>query len=291
MYGGQGGIGLAEVVNNPETYGIEPTEIHSEAVVFEQIKASEFCMPCHQVAVHPGIKLEVVWDQYRSSPAAKLGITCQDCHMGKTPGTHKDGYATSSRARVSGVDINPGSRHGDHSMVGPGYSTAHPGIFPHNIENDDEKFTIRKWMTFNWREEWGSADFEGSGSATTDFPEEWSNSEDRVEAWRIVEQNIAELNARMPRRKALMEIGSRLDGPFFANSPRVGERFSFHYEVHNIDEGHNFPSGSLGAQPEIWLNVALIDPAGKNIWESGYVDSEGDLADLQSADVPFSLAP
>jgi len=33
------------------------------------------------------------------------------------------------------------------------------------------------------------------------------------------------------------------------------------------------------------LNVALIDPDGKNIWESGYVDKDGDLADLQSIEV------
>jgi hypothetical protein len=45
------------------------------------------------------------------------------------------------------------------------------------------------------------------------------------------------------------------------------------------------PSGSLGAQPEMWLNVALLDPDGKNIWESGYVDSHGDMADLHSLDV------
>ena len=52
----------------------------------------------------------------------------------------------------------------------------------------------------------------------------------------------------------------------------------------NVDLGHNLPSGSLGAQPEIWLNVVLIDPDGKNIWESGYVDSHGDMADLHSLD-------
>ena len=45
------------------------------------------------------------------------------------------------------------------------------------------------------------------------------------------------------------------------------------------------PSGSLGAQPELWLNVALTDPDGKRIWESGYVDSNGDMPDLHSLDV------
>ena len=33
------------------------------------------------------------------------------------------------------------------------------------------------------------------------------------------------------------------------------------------------------------MNVALVDPDGKNIWESGYVDSNGDMADLHSLEV------
>jgi hypothetical protein len=33
------------------------------------------------------------------------------------------------------------------------------------------------------------------------------------------------------------------------------------------------------------VNVALVDPDGQNIWESGYVDSNGDMADLHSLDV------
>ena len=33
------------------------------------------------------------------------------------------------------------------------------------------------------------------------------------------------------------------------------------------------------------MNVALVDPDGKNIWESGYVDNDGDMADLHSLEV------
>ena len=33
------------------------------------------------------------------------------------------------------------------------------------------------------------------------------------------------------------------------------------------------------------MNVALVDPDGKNIWESGYVDNNGDMANLHSLDV------
>ena len=67
------------------------------------------------------------------------------------------------------------------------------------------------------------------------------------------------------------------------NQTKIGPRFSFNYTITNLDDGHNLPSGSLGAQPEIWFNVALIDPDGKNI--CSYVDSNGDFADNHSLDL------
>jgi len=81
------GENFGNVLDDPENYGIARTRsergrpIHLGAVKFEQISKSEFCVSCHQVAVHPGIKLEVVWDQYRDSPAARDGVTCQECHV------------------------------------------------------------------------------------------------------------------------------------------------------------------------------------------------------------------
>jgi hypothetical protein len=82
-----------------------------------------------------------------------------------------------------------------------------------------------------------------------------------------------------------MENGAKVDGPYIEGDPRVGKALAFAYKIKNLNAGHNLPSGSLGAQPQIWVNVALVDPDGKNIWESGYVDSNGDMADLHSLDV------
>ena len=72
---------------------------------------------------------------------------------------------------------------------------------------------------------------------------------------------------------------------------KVNKKLKFRYKVSNTDEGHNLPSGSLGAQPEIWLNVALLDPNGNRVWESGYVDSNGDMADNHSLKVASKEAP
>ena len=70
-------------------------------------------------------------------------------------------------------------------------------------------------------------------------------------------------------RKQVMENCSKVDGPYIEGSPTVGADLAFSYKIKNTNTGHNLPSGSLGAQPQLWVNVALVDPDGNNIWESG----------------------
>jgi hypothetical protein len=235
--------------------------------------------------VNLGIKLEIVWDQYRDSPARKEGVSCQDCHMGKVPGK-PEGYAKAPSAIVGGKEINPGRKHANHRFIGPGYSIAHPGIFPHNIKAKD--ISIEDWLQFDWRGGWGTTKFEdkvAAGKLKVTFPKRWSDALDREEARLIIDENLAKLDERDRIRKQVMENSSKIDGPFINGTPRIGADLGFSYRIKNTNTGHNLPSGSLGAQPQLWVNVALVDPDGQNIWESGYVDSNGDMADLHSLDV------
>ena len=291
VYGPIGGDGVAEVIANKEEYKVatDPSErgnqIHSAGIRFEQLDKSEFCVSCHQVAVNLGIKLEVVWDQYRNSPAHAEGVTCQDCHMGKVPGV-ASGYETGPAAVVGGEAVNENRKHANHAFYGPGYPIAHPGIFPHNPLA--ENWTVEDWLQFDWRAGWGTEEFEEKledGEIEVEFPEVWEDSFDREEARLVIEENLEKIEEKAEMRRQVMENGSHIDGPFFDSPPKAGEPLSFRYVVSNINNGHNLPSGSLGAQPELWLNVALIDPDGNNVWESGYVDSIGDMADLHSLDV------
>lgn len=205
--------------------------------------------------------------------------------MGKVPGQPK-GYATAPSAVVGGKDINPGRRHANHRFIGPGYSIAHPGIFPHNTKAKD--ISIADWLQFDWRAGWGKTGFEdkiANGKLKAAFPKRWKDAADREDARAIVDENIAKLDERDKLRKQVMENSSAVDGPVIEGTPRAGADLAFSYKITNINTGHNLPSGSLGAQPQLWVNVALVDPDGKNIWESGYVDSNGDMADLHSLDV------
>ncbi|MGF1621444.1 MAG: multiheme c-type cytochrome [Rhodomicrobiaceae bacterium] len=291
VYGSGESSVIKEIIANKETYSVKTSEdgrgneIHNGMMTNPQITKSEFCVSCHQVAVNLGIKLEIVWDQYRASPARKQGITCQDCHMGKVPGK-PEGYATAPSAIVGGKEINPGRRHADHRFIGPGYSIAHPGIFPHNVKA--QTWSIKKWLQFDWRAGWGTPQFEdevASGRLNVNFPQAWADPVDREEAWQVIAENFGALRERRELRRQVMENSTDVDGPYIESSPRVGRDLAFSYKIKNKNSGHNLPSGSLGAQPQLWVNVALMDPDGKNVWESGYVDSNGDMADLHSLDV------
>ncbi len=297
VYGSGKGSVIKDILANKETYSVKTSDdgrgnsIHNGMMTNPQISKSEFCVSCHQVAVNLGIKLEIVWDQYRDSPARQAGVTCQDCHMGKVPGK-AEGYAIAPSAIIGGKEINPGRKHADHRFLGPGYSIAHPGIFPQNKKA--QAFTIKKWLQFNWRAGWGTDEFEdkvANGEIKVNFPEAWADANDRQDAWQIISDNFANLRKRYEARRQLMENGSKVEGPFIQSDPRVGSDLAFAYKITNTNTGHNLPSGSLGAQPQLWVNVALIDPDGKNVWESGYLDTIGDLADVHSDDTMNGRIP
>ena len=296
VYGTSDGSGLQEVIDNKKSYSVKlnPKDgrgkpIHNEVIQFANLRESEFCVSCHQVAVNLGIKLEVVWDQYRASPARKAGISCQDCHMSDRPGV-PSGYATGPSAVVNGKEINPGRTHYNHSFAGPGYSISHPGIFPHNANKKGrlKSRTIEDWLEFDYTSGWGTDEFEEKIKAKeieVKFPKPWRRASTRKAAAKLIAENEEKLAEKLELRREVMENGSHLDGPFFSKTPTAGKPLKFSYKVTNTNAGHNLPSGSLGAQPELWLNVAVINPAGETIFESGYVDSNGDMADLHSLDV------
>ena len=188
---------------------------------------------------------------------------------------------------VGGKEINPGRKHANHRFIGPGYSIAHPGIFPHNTKA--QAFSMKDWLQFDWRAGWGTTEFEdkvADGKIKVKFPKRWADALDREDARQIIDENLAKLDERDKIRQQVMENGSHVDGPDIKSEPKVGEDLAFSYKIKNTNSGHNLPSGSLGAQPQLWVNVALVDPDGKNVWESGYVDSNGDMADCTASMSP-----
>ncbi len=299
VLGGIGGEGVAEAIHHKEQFKVKtsPDEkgpglnIHAAGIFFEPLTRSEFCTPCHQVAVDPGIKLEVVWEQYRASPACKKGIQCQDCHMGRVPGLPL-GYDCGPVAKIADKTVNDHRRKSNHIFYGPNYPIAHPGVFPFNLKA--KRWTMEQWLTFDWRAGWGTKEFEKSvadGRLQASFPPVWAEADDRFDARDIIDENFKKLNHKRDVRSQIMENGSHVDGPFFDSPLCRGQDLNFHYVVTNTNEGHNLLTASLGAQPQLWADIVLIGPDGRRLWESGYTDSFGDLANIHSEDVRQHRAP
>ncbi|MEO1498725.1 MAG: multiheme c-type cytochrome [Planctomycetota bacterium] len=304
VYGGVGGDGVAKVIAEKDKYKVKTSDaekgpgvgIHNEGRFFDQLTKAEACTSCHQVAVHPGVKLEVVWEQYRASPACKKGVTCQECHMGRVPGM-AGGYNYGPVAEINGKTVNNHRKQSSHLFYGPGYSIAHPGIFPRH--KDAANWTMNEWLTFDWRAGWGTDGFEDEVEAAEDrglntaawFPPVWAEADDRYDAREVIDDNLERLKTKRRYREIVMENGSKVDGPFFRETPTVGRDMKFDFVVTNLNEGHNLPTASLGAQPQLWANVVLIGPDGRRLWETGYTDSNGDLCDIHSVDVRHGRVP
>jgi hypothetical protein len=299
VFGGIGGDGVANTIAHKEQFKVKTDaadkgpgqNIHVTGIYFQPLTRSEFCTPCHQVAVHPGIKLEVVWEQYRASPACKKGIQCQDCHMGRVPGLPL-GYDCGPIAKINGKTVNDNRKKSNHIFYGPNYPIAHPGIFPFHLKAN--RWTMDEWLTFDWRAGWGTKEFEervADGLIQCQFPPLWAEADDRYDAREIIDDNLKKMNIKREIRVQVMENGSRVEGPFFDSQLCRGQDIDLHYIVTNTNEGHNLLTASLGAQPQLWANVVLIGPDGTRLWETGYVDSAGDVANIHSYDVRNKILP
>lgn len=293
VVGGLGGDGVNQVIADKDNYKvkIDPNDkrplqpMHQGAIQFEQLSDSSFCAGCHQVVVQPGIGLEIVYQQYRQGPACKKGISCQDCHMGAVPGKPL-GYEYGAAAEVNQKTVRTDRKHSNHIFWGPAVPLAHPGIFPHNEKA--LRWSARDWLQFDHRQGWGTEEFEralSGGYMQASFPPAWQSAQERRDARKIIEENQKLVAIKRGSAVQVLENGSRIDGPFFATSPVAGQDLKLSYIVSNTSEGHNMPSGSLGAQPQLWLNVVLIGPNGEHLWESGHLDSNGDMCDIHSLDV------
>ncbi len=290
VYGSTNGAGVRDAISQANELKLKLSAddtgpgqpMHQHCGPFEPLNRSDFCASCHQVAVHPGIWLEIVHAQYRSGPAHDKGISCQQCHMGSVPGK-PTGYEFSHVAVINNKPFGTPRQQSDHTFWGPGYSIAHPGIFPHNI--DANRYTPRQWLAFEYRAGWGTPEFERTAAPETEFPAPWNHQDDRIDGRKIIDANLKKLDEKRGGATLTLASGARVDGPTFDSTPITQAPLRFSYRITNVSEGHNMPTGSLGAQPQMWLNVALIDPRGKRIWETGYLDRHGDLADLQSLEV------
>jgi len=282
VYGPKGNQELARVLDHPEEYRVSTSKddpgrsIHTQANRFFTLTKPSFCGTCHDVTLLNGFRLEEAFAEFKQTPAAKRGESCQDCHMGRIQGV------------ASGYDYGPAAVVGDvptrnrkltnHSFAGPDYSIIHPGIFPHNVEAAEFK-TLREWLQFRYWEGWGTDKFEDAVSDSYKFPKAWQSIDDRYDAREILKVQFERLGKARALREQVLRNGFKLSDISVLQSDRRGLKFAV--DVINGTDGHAVPTG-FDAERLIFLKVTVADRHGKVIYVSGDRDPNGDVRDSHS---------
>jgi len=247
----------------------------SEQRVF--LTESGFCGACHDVRLVNGFRLEDAFSEYKTSPAALAGVSCQDCHMSKTPGVN-GGYNEGPAAIVGGIPTNP-RKLTNHMFAGPDYSVIHPALFPVNPKTA-RLATISEWVDFDYEGGWGSDAFEEKAAEEeVEFPSVWRSVGKRRRARALVDKNCDVLDSVEEVRLGVLQAGFRLGDVKVEEAGDGG--ISFAVQVFNGTDGHGVPTG-FDAERIIFLQVTVRDKNGKQVFVSGDRDPNGDLRDLHS---------
>lgn len=282
VYGPKGGAELQRVLNKPEDYRVSKSKdepgrsIHTVANQFFALTKPGFCGTCHDVTLFNGFRLEEAFAEYKQSPAAKRGETCQDCHMGKVQGV-ASGYGYGPAAIVGDVPTR-NRKLANHIFAGPDYSVIHPGIFPHNVEAAELK-TLEEWLQFNHRAGWGTDRFEDNLPNGYKFPKAWESIDDRYDAREILKVQFERLAKARRLREQVLRNGFKLSNITVLRGDRGGLEFSV--DVSSGTDGHGVPTG-FDAERLIFLQVTVKDRRGNTVYVSGDRDPNGDVRDAHS---------
>ncbi|MFT5498704.1 MAG: cytochrome c553 [Kiritimatiellia bacterium] len=291
VYGPSGNAELKRVLKNPQQYRVvtDPKKagrkIHTDSIKFAPISSSTFCGTCHDVTLLNGFRLEEAFSEYRTSPAAARGETCQDCHMGKIQGK-VSGYARGPAAEVGGVPTKS-RKLTNHMFAGPDYSLVHPGIFPHNAEAQ-QLAKMEQWLEFDYIAGWGTKKFEDTVTASTKFPKSWKSVDDRYDAREILNVQFKRLALIREKRLEVLRNGYAIGDIVTEKQGKSG--IEFKVQVKNLTDGHNVPTGFTGERL-VWLRVTVTDATGKVVFISGDDDPNGDVRDNESSYVHAGELP
>ncbi len=283
VFGPTGNRELGRVLDNRDQYrvvtksGEKGRKIHNDARQFATISTPTFCGTCHDVTLFNGFRLEEAFSEYRLSPAAKKGVTCQDCHMGKIQGI-PSGYDRGPAAVVGGKPTKP-RKVTSHFFAGPDYSVLHPGIFPHNSDAQ-ELATLEEWLKFDYKAGWGTDEFEDNVQEDAVFPNRWDSATDRYDAREIIEVQLKRLALIREKRLEVLRHGYHQGNIVLEKADKSGVKIKV--QVKNGTDGHNVPTGFTGERL-VWLHVEVTDREGTVIFQSGDLDPNGDLRDVESS--------
>jgi len=202
---------------------------------------------------------------------------------GEYTGDDKSNYEWGPAAIVNGKPTKE-RKLTNHMMVGPDHSLIHPGLFPLNPQAI-ALADVETWTKFDWKSGWGTDDFEDEIGDDYEFPEEWENYDDRLDASEIIQDNVDLLNEYMDQRLSLLRNGYGISDIVVTKSS--SSSLAFKIKVDNLTDGHSVPTG-FALRP-LYLRVEVKDSKGEIVYQSGNLDPNGDFLDEQSLYVQHGI--
>lgn len=305
VFGPRGSDILEEVLSSPDRFGVLKTSsdqddrgrnIHGNAQRFFQMSTSAFCGACHDVFAPNGFRLEDAFSEFKNSPSATIdGHSCQDCHMGATPGK-PEGYDEGPAAVVGNTPTRR-RKITNHMMAGPDYSIVHRGLFPHHLtaiheegepESDEGLATMREWLQFDDHGGWGTDQFEENTAGQTSFPAAWNDPIRRRKARRILNEQGDLLKEATRQRLLVLQAGYDVKDINVTRASRFG--LDFQVPVANVTRGHGVPTG-FDAERIVFLRTIVWNGNGRVVFMSGDLDPNGDVRDNHSIYVHNGTMP
>lgn len=244
---------------NPDGSAHAATDAH-------HLSQSSFCGSCHDVTNPQGVRLEEAFSEWQNSPAAKEGISCQDCHMGPIPGVPVKDWArpVGKAAVVPGIDPNllPDRPISNHSFVGPDYSLLPDTEFPEKLD----------WMY--------EKDYRNTSALTP-------HQRETLTQLRI--RNRQQLATARNLRYELLKNAAKISVEHPDCAIRAA-KLKVRVDVTSTTAGHNFPTG-FTAERQAWVEIRLFDPNGNQVFASGDLDHNHDLRDEHSHAVEAGEMP
>ncbi len=261
----------------PVPIGRDNKETHkAEALPF--IRRAEFCGQCHDVTGPDGFRLEDLFTEYRNSPAAREGVSCQDCHMGTEQGV-KSPRAKGPIAVIKGKKF-PERTLSDHSFAGPDYSVLPVSQFP--IRPNEWPVLMDDPNFYPWLERVHEKMKSGKKLNRLD-----KRKYKRFEA--LLKKSDELLATAREKRMELLKNAAEMSVKV-PKSIEKGDDLDISVTVKNKMSGHAFPAG-FSAERQVWLAVTFRDDKGRIVYQSGDLDSNGDLRDNKSMDVLQGKVP
>lgn len=262
---GEGKV-LEACVYGPFEHAVSEQHGGHPAAASNYLKSSAFCGTCHDVTNPQGVRLEEAFSEWQNSPAAKDGITCQQCHMGPIQGVpiadkHRP---VGPAAVVPGVPAEklPLRHLTDHTFAGPDYSLLPDTEFPHKLD----------WMY--------EVDYRQTDELT---PHQRRTLND------LRRKNRRQLEIARAKRFELLKNAASIAVAHPRCAP-PGSNVKLRVDVTNKVAGHNFPTG-FTAERQAWVSVTVRDPSGRVVFVSGDLDANGDLRDEHSHAVEAGKLP